>query len=413
MADGLGGPTRYGETPSLLQSLLGAKQDIWANRLATRSPFQEGAQLGTLPLTLARLAGGFKAPSIQPAAREAQRQFREQTVPDLMEQFAGGGSRGALLRGIQGAGSDLQSKLGALQMQQQFELQKQRQEQLPRLLEMGIQPSFQTALTDMPIRPDYTVDPKTGERQYSQTAQLPLEEQYWRTLPGQRLSRELQGASGDISGLAQQGIRGGRQLGRAVGVVGSDIARGIQQAPGAIKQGAQRAAEGIGRLSDETARLVDRYGIQNAIAAARRMGGPRGEQRMRELTNYVAGLVRQGREGIARGAYGVGRGIESAARGVGEYGRSIEQRSRVRQFPLQLQNRMVDRGVTLNPRLLSEMKPRHNQIIRRVLSHSRPQFIQALNSVRSIPELEKLGRIAGRRASDKTLKSFIKKTKGK
>lgn len=159
MADNLGAPTRYGQKPSWLQSAFGAKQDIYANRLATRSPFQEAAQLGTLPVTLARLAGGYNAPSIQPAAREAQRQFREETVPGLMEQFAGGGSRGALLRGIQGAGSDLQSKLGALQQQQQFEMAKLRQEQLPRMLEQGIQPSFQTALTDMPIRPEFTVNP--------------------------------------------------------------------------------------------------------------------------------------------------------------------------------------------------------------------------------------------------------------
>lgn len=143
-------PTSFGKKVGKIGASLWGTDPIY-NQLPTRAGFQQAAQMGALPLALGRLAFGFGAPSIAPAQREATRHFKEEVVPGLMEGFAGGGSQGALLRGIQGAGSDLQSKLAALQYEKQFELQKQRQEMIPKIMELGMSPSFQAHLTNRPI----------------------------------------------------------------------------------------------------------------------------------------------------------------------------------------------------------------------------------------------------------------------
>lgn len=258
----ISGPTRYGSKPGFIQTAFGLATDPIANQLATRSTPQQLAQLGTLGQALGRLTTGFNAPSIAPAAREARRQYLQETVPQLMEQFAGGGSQGALLRGIQGAGSDLESKLGALQMQQQFELQKQRQEQLPRLMELGLAPSFQTILTDMPIKPEYTIDPKTGERKYAQVTNLPVTEQIARSDAGGQLIHEAQHAGEDIANIARQGIRTSREIGRGVGALGSDIIEAVTQ-----------------------------KGLPKAIAGIRSYGGPRSKAALDSIANYVRSLI--------------------------------------------------------------------------------------------------------------------------
>jgi len=152
MADQISqGPMAYGKPTSKIGATLWGTDPMYS-QLPTRAGFQQAGQMAALPLALARLAGGFGAPSIAPAQREATRQFREEVMPGLMEQFAGGGSQGALTRGIQGAGSDLQSKLAALQYEKQFELQKQRQEMIPKIMELGMAPSFQAHLSNRPIQ---------------------------------------------------------------------------------------------------------------------------------------------------------------------------------------------------------------------------------------------------------------------
>ena len=145
------GPTAFGKPVGKIGATLWGTDPIY-NQLPTRAGYQESAQMAALPLALGRLAFGFGAPSIAPAQREATRHFREEVMPGIMENFAGGGSQGALTRGIQGAGSDLQSKLAALQYEKQFELQKQQQEMIPKIMELGMSPSFQTHITNRPIQ---------------------------------------------------------------------------------------------------------------------------------------------------------------------------------------------------------------------------------------------------------------------
>lgn len=144
-------PTSFGKKVGKIGASLWGTDPIY-NQLPTRAGFQQAAQMGALPLALGRLAFGFGAPSIEPAAREARRQFNEEILPSLEERYAGGGSRGALLRGIQGAKGDLESKLGALKFEKEFELQKLRQEMIPKIMELGMSPSFQTHLTNRPIQ---------------------------------------------------------------------------------------------------------------------------------------------------------------------------------------------------------------------------------------------------------------------
>lgn len=147
-------PTRFGQpykTTGIGATLFPQGTDPYLQQIPTRAGFQQAAQMAALPYVLERLTRGFNAPSIAPAAAEARREFKEQVLPDLMEQFAGGGSQGALLRGIQGAKGDLETRLGALRQQQQFELQKQQQDQLTRLAELGLAPSFQPHITNMPL----------------------------------------------------------------------------------------------------------------------------------------------------------------------------------------------------------------------------------------------------------------------
>lgn len=227
MADQMQGPTLWGKPVGRVGAFFQGT-DPQFNAVPTREPYQQLAQMGTLIPTLGRLAFGFGAPSIAPAAREAQRQFREETVPGLLEQFGGHGSQGSLLRGLQGAGSDLQSKLGALKQQQAFELQKIRQEQLPRLLETSLSPAFQPVLTDKPIA-------GLPELQSAQIAQNPQFQQF---------ANQAQLAGQGLLGKGAEGIKLGRQaaggLAGGLGEAGKDISGGLGSLSNYLTPGFQK-----------------------------------------------------------------------------------------------------------------------------------------------------------------------------
>lgn len=263
-------PTSFGQKVGKIGATLWGTDPIYS-QLPTRSGYQQAAQMGALPLALGRLVSGFGAPSIAPIAREEQRRFREEVVPGLMEQFAGGGSQGALLRGIQGAGSDLMSRLGALQQQQQFELQKQRQEQLPRLLELGLAPSFQPHLTNRPIQ-------NLPETLSAQIAETPEGQQF--------LTQAGLGGREALSAGAR-GIEFGRTAARVPGIVGQDIGEYLgrkgapyaqRYAPNAVqyvKSVLQRAQKGgLAGAKPEVARRIEEKfkkklprGINQTLAA--------------------------------------------------------------------------------------------------------------------------------------------------
>lgn len=148
-------PTSFGKphNPNSFSATLWPKgTDPYLTNIPTKSSLQQLLQFSTAPLTAYRQAFGYNAPSIEPIAREEQRRFQQETLPQLMENFAAGGSQGGLLRGIQGAQGDIATKLAALRQQQQFELQKLQQEQLPRMRELELSPTFQPHISNMPLK---------------------------------------------------------------------------------------------------------------------------------------------------------------------------------------------------------------------------------------------------------------------
>jgi len=122
------------------------------NYLPTKTEGQQFSQMAAMAPALYNLYRGWNAPDIGPVVQEEQRRFQQETLPSLMEQFAGGGSQGALLRGLQGAQGDIATRLGALRQQQQFELQKERQGLIPQLLNLGLSPMATPHLTDEEIQ---------------------------------------------------------------------------------------------------------------------------------------------------------------------------------------------------------------------------------------------------------------------
>lgn len=219
MANNVQGPTLYGKPVGRVGAFFQGTDPRY-NAVPTREGYQQASQLATILPTLAKLQFGFGAPSISPIAKEASRQFQQETLPGLMEQFAGHGSQGALTRGIQGAGSDLMTKLASLQQQQQFELQKQRQEQLPRLLELGLSPSFQPVLTDKPIQGL----PSLVSEDVKQNPKV------------QDFLAQAKGAGEDVLGLGTEGLRQARKIPRGALGVGKELAGDIGQGAEQLQQ---------------------------------------------------------------------------------------------------------------------------------------------------------------------------------
>lgn len=194
---------KSGGTPvSWLGGLLGGTDPI-ANIIPSKTAWQQAGQMALQPHVLANLYGGYNAPSIAPAQREATRHLREEVLPQLAHQWGGGGSTGGFLRGVQGAGSDLASKLGALQYEKQFELNKLRQEQLPKFQQLAQEENFQTHLTDKPINWGAADNP---ERQRTLSGQIAAS-------PAGQAAAQI---GGDLSQFAGQGVQragiGGRKL---------------------------------------------------------------------------------------------------------------------------------------------------------------------------------------------------------
>ena len=172
MADQYGGagPKYYGQSQSPIEATIWGSDPRLTN-INTKTPLQQLGQSVLQPAVLANLFGGWKAPSIAPFQREANRQFQQEVVPTLLNNVAAGGSEGGYLRGLQGAGSDLQSKLAALQSEQEFKLQQQRQEQLPKLFELAQAQNFQPHLSNRPIDTgNYEGKPQTAEETITEPA---------------------------------------------------------------------------------------------------------------------------------------------------------------------------------------------------------------------------------------------------
>lgn len=148
------GPTYFGQKSKqgiIGQTFFPQGTDPILNYIQRLNPLQQLSQAGSTGLGAYRQAFGYNAPSIEPIRREEQRIFQQETLPQLMENLAGGGSQGALYRGIQGAQGDIATRLGALRQQQQFELQKQRQGDLARFRELEMQPTHQPHITNLPL----------------------------------------------------------------------------------------------------------------------------------------------------------------------------------------------------------------------------------------------------------------------
>lgn len=92
-----------------------------------------------LQQALGGIGQGF---DFQPIADQARAQFKEQTIPTIAERFTGLGAQrsSAFQEALGGAGAGLERDLAA--QQGQFGLQ--RQNQFMNLLQMGLQPQFDT-----------------------------------------------------------------------------------------------------------------------------------------------------------------------------------------------------------------------------------------------------------------------------
>ena len=259
------GPMAFGKPVGKIGATLWGTDPVY-NQLPTRAGFQQAAQMGALPLALGRLAFGFGAPSIAPAQREATRHFREEVIPGIMENFAGGGSQGALTRGIQGAGSDLQSKLAALQYEKQFELQKQRQEMIPKIMELGMAPSFTPHLTNRPIQglPDTTS---------AQFAGSPM---------GQKAGEY--GQFGQDVGVG--GLQAGQDIGARVGTgaarLTSDALKGIEKRFPDFFKKMSGGLQGIERYTRPAGRAVTPKQAQKQFEQTREMNKLVGQAKLPE-----------------------------------------------------------------------------------------------------------------------------------
>lgn len=152
---GQGAPETYGGQPgSWLQRIAGSPDLRYGEHRIISKP-QEASQLGGLALAMKRLATGFNAGD-QSAARAAEyRNLNEQVLPQIREHFGAGlGGGSAFNRNVAGAVAASNERLNALREGRQHELQKLQQEQLPRLMELGLKPTFQGHITEGEWNPE-------------------------------------------------------------------------------------------------------------------------------------------------------------------------------------------------------------------------------------------------------------------
>lgn len=148
-------PTSYGKpyNPSGIGATLFPKgTDPFLNYLPTKNTLQQLLQFSTAPQTLYNQYYGYQAPDINPVAQAEYKRLQEQIIPQLAGQLTTSGDQGAFMRSLRGAGGDIASKLAALQYEKQAEMNKLRQEQLPRFREQELSQVFQPHITNMPLK---------------------------------------------------------------------------------------------------------------------------------------------------------------------------------------------------------------------------------------------------------------------
>lgn len=148
-------PTSYGKpyNPSSIGATLFPKgTDPFLQYIQTKTPLQQLLQFSTAPQTALNLLTGYRTPDIGPVAQAEYKRLQEQIIPQLAGQLTTSGDQGAFLRSLRGAGSDISSKLAALQYEKQAEMNRLRQEQLPRLRELELSQTAQPHITSMPLR---------------------------------------------------------------------------------------------------------------------------------------------------------------------------------------------------------------------------------------------------------------------
>lgn len=147
-------PDTYGgKQGGFLQSTFG-HPDLRFNKIGTLTEPQQLAQLANLGITSGRNLFGWNAPDIESQRQAEYRNLRQNVIPQLAQHYgAGAGGRGAFEQNLANAQGGIQERLAALQNQRQFELQKLRQEQIPRMAELGQQPSFVGHITEGAFNP--------------------------------------------------------------------------------------------------------------------------------------------------------------------------------------------------------------------------------------------------------------------
>lgn len=127
----LGTPTSYQQVPRL------APQQISAQGSALQNALQMLQQRPNLDFA--------------PIAQQARQQFSQQTVPSIAERFTSMGSgaqRSSAFQGALGsAGAGLESQLAAMGSQYGLQQQGQQNQLLQALLQLGLQPQFETVGT--------------------------------------------------------------------------------------------------------------------------------------------------------------------------------------------------------------------------------------------------------------------------
>lgn len=130
----------------LLSGLSGAtaNRGRWS-QLSTLNPQQQQAQMQALQMALQGLQNPYQG--FEPIGEQARTQFETQTIPGLAERFTSMGSgaqRSSAFQGALGAaGSQFEQGLAALKSQYGM----QNRELSGRLLNQGLQPSFENVFT--------------------------------------------------------------------------------------------------------------------------------------------------------------------------------------------------------------------------------------------------------------------------
>ena len=142
---GFTAPATYGGKPESFINF--SSPDIKAGEIRTRNASQEGSQLYGLAQAMKRLTTGFRSEDPTASRQAEYRNLQENVLAPIREHYASGaGGGGAFDRNVAGAIAASNEKLNALKEGRQHELQKLRQEQLPRLMELGLDPSFKPHL---------------------------------------------------------------------------------------------------------------------------------------------------------------------------------------------------------------------------------------------------------------------------